>query len=98
VDFKITNFKKYEKNTLRGFFDLRCGPLTIRGFTYHEKNGKSWAGMPATPQVKRGELIYENDVIAYFPVVLCDKDRRDNFQDWIRKELEPFLNTPEKAP
>lgn len=94
MDFKILNFKKYQKNTLQGFFDLQIGPLTIRGFTYHTKGEKSWAGMPASPQVKKGELVFENGVIAYFPVVMCDKERRDSFQDWIRKEIEPLLSKP----
>lgn len=96
MNFKIVNLKKYQKNTLQMFFDLQIGPLTIKGFTYHEKDGKAWAGRPASPQVKKGELVYENDVIAYFPTVTCDKDRRDSFQSWVRKEIEPLLSAPKK--
>ncbi len=51
--------------------------------------------MPAHPQVKKGVLVYENDVVAYFPSVSCEKDRWDGFQDWLRQEIKPLLDQPE---
>ena len=46
---KILNFKPFEKNTLRGFFDIELASgLILRGCTLHE-NGRRWVGLPAKP-------------------------------------------------
>jgi len=51
---EITKFKKYTKNTLRGFFTARLTGvgLEIRDMTLHQKNGKRWVSMPAKPYEK----------------------------------------------
>jgi hypothetical protein len=46
----IRNFKPYEKNTLKGFFDLRLASgMILCGCTLHEKNNRFWIGLPAKP-------------------------------------------------
>jgi len=48
---QILSWRPYEKNTLKGFCDLkleRTG-LEIRSCAYHEKNGKRWISLPARP-------------------------------------------------
>lgn len=44
----ISDFKAFEKNTLRGFFTatLEDG-LIIHNLSLHEKNGGRWIGMPS---------------------------------------------------
>jgi hypothetical protein len=47
---RILGFKPFEKNTLRGFFDIELASgLILRGCTLHEKNGRRWDGLPAKP-------------------------------------------------
>jgi hypothetical protein len=46
---RCIKFRRYEKNTLRGFADLelpRVG-IVIKDCPLHEKNGKQWVGFPA---------------------------------------------------
>jgi hypothetical protein len=47
---RILGFKPFEKNTLRGFFDIELASgLILRGCTLHEKNERRWVGLPAKP-------------------------------------------------
>jgi len=46
---RCVRFRRYEKNTLKGFADLelvRTG-IIIHDCPLHEKNGKEWIGFPA---------------------------------------------------
>jgi hypothetical protein len=46
--FEALNFRHCERNTLRGFFDLRLpSGLILRGASLHWKDGKHWVGLPA---------------------------------------------------
>jgi hypothetical protein len=51
--FSASDWKAYEKNTLRGFvtIDLPSG-MRIKECTVHEKNGKRWIGLPGKPWIK----------------------------------------------
>jgi thiosulfate reductase cytochrome b subunit len=45
----------YEKNTLRGFFDLELpSGLIIHGCTLHVKGDSKWVGLPAQKVVRAG--------------------------------------------
>ena len=46
---RCIKFRRFEKNTLRGFADLELtkSGLVIRDCTLHEKNDKQWVGFPA---------------------------------------------------
>jgi hypothetical protein len=47
---RILAFKPFEKNTLRGFFDLELpSGLILAGCTLHKKDDKYWVGLPAKP-------------------------------------------------
>jgi hypothetical protein len=52
---KILNFKKLQKNTLQGVFDLELpfSGMILRGCCFHEKEGKRWIGWPAKPYEKQ---------------------------------------------
>jgi hypothetical protein len=49
MSIRCIKFRRFEKNTLKGFADLeltRVG-LIIRDCTWHEKDGREWIGFPA---------------------------------------------------
>ncbi len=48
---EIIKFKSYEKNTLKGFIDLRLTTigLEIRQASLHEKAGSRWISLPSKP-------------------------------------------------
>jgi hypothetical protein len=47
---RILAFKPFEKNTLRGFFDLELpSGMILSGCTLHEKDDKYWVGLPGKP-------------------------------------------------
>jgi hypothetical protein len=46
----ILNFKPFEKNTLRGFFDLELpSGMILAGCALHLKNDQWWVGLPSKP-------------------------------------------------
>lgn len=55
---QILNWKDFEKNTLKGIFDLELASaeftILLRGATYHEKGDSIWVGMPAKPYKTKG--------------------------------------------
>jgi hypothetical protein len=52
---KVSNFRSFDKNTLRGTFDLDLpfGGIILRGCCLHERDGKRWIGWPAKPYETR---------------------------------------------
>jgi hypothetical protein len=52
---RIHNFKRLQKNTLQGVFDLELpfGGIILRGCCLHEKEGRRWIGWPAKPYEKQ---------------------------------------------
>jgi hypothetical protein len=49
----IRNFKRFEKNTLRAFFDVELpSGMILCGCTLHEKGDSPWVGLPAKPYTK----------------------------------------------
>jgi len=51
---KVSNFKAFNKNTLRGFFDLELPfGMILRDCMLCEKDGKRWIGWPAKPYEKQ---------------------------------------------
>jgi hypothetical protein len=93
MNWEVKNWKPYQKNTLQGFFDLQIGPLLIKGFTFHQKNGKSWAGFPARPELKDETPVREDGRLKHFPIVSVEKAKLADFQDWICKQIAPLLDT-----
>ena len=82
---EIHNFKKYEKNTLRGFFDVRLtkAGFEIRGCALHQKNGSSWISLPAKPYDKDdGSKGWSYSLDFY------EKDKREYFQRETLKQLD----------
>lgn len=82
---KATNFKEYEKGTLKGFFELELDS----GMTYHTKEGKRWVGFPSKPYEADGETKYQN--ILYIP----DDGRWKKFQILCLQALDVVLGEQE---
>jgi len=94
MNFKITDTKPLNKNTLRGTFSLLVGPLKVEGFTFHQKDEKSWIGFPSRQYVDP-----ESGETKYYPIIhIEDKDRYWKFQDWCRDQLDGVFDSQPPAP
>lgn len=84
MEFKISEFKLMEKNTLNGFFTFSFGPIQVEGWTYHVKNDKSWVNPPS-----REYIDPESGEKRYSPIIrIPDKDRYWKFQNWAVGEVK----------
>ena len=88
----LLEWKKVEKNTLRGFAKIRVGKaLIVRDVGLHCSNGKRWASLPSKPilnsdgTAKRGD----NGKIAYAPILeWADRDTADSFSEGVIEAVE----------
>jgi hypothetical protein len=86
MNYSVKDFKPFERNTLKGFFTVVAGSLEIEGFTYHEKNGSAWVGMPAK------QYQDDNGETGWYPLVFIkDKDRFKKFVRWAVSEVEKIM-------
>jgi hypothetical protein len=84
--FKVTEWRPFLKNTLRGFLSLEFSSgLILHGCTFHEKNDSRWIGLPARP--------YENDgERSWSPMVeFNSKKARDKFMAAALAALDAYL-------
>lgn len=87
MSVEIVQFKKLEKNTLRGFLTVRLTSvgLEVRDICLHEKNGKRWLQLPSKPYEKKGG----GQAWAYI-LEFYEKEKADLFQTSTLKALEQF--------
>ena len=85
---EIMSFRKFQKNTLQGFVNIRLTNvgIEIRDVCYHAKNGKRWLSMPAKPYEKDGETKYVYILDFY------DSPKSDQFQARALKALDEYLS------
>src|SRR5262245_22946381 len=72
---RCIDFKPYTRNTLRGFCDVHVAEvqLTIKDVAVHTRDGRSWAQLPAKPQVRDGVLVKDDSgKLVYFPMMTFD--------------------------
>jgi hypothetical protein len=71
----VTNARKLNKNSLRGFFDVELpSGMKLNGCTLLEKDGKRWIGLPSREWQKT------DGSKSYVPIVeIPDRDARDKF-------------------
>lgn len=84
---EITKFRRFNKNTLRGFCNILIPGigLEIRDATLHEKNGKKWVGLPSRPyQDEAGETKY------VYIVKFVDREKSDQFEVAALKALDAY--------
>jgi hypothetical protein len=73
---RITDWRAVRKNTLRGFVvvELPSG-LTVRDVSIHQKNGKSWASLPARPLLDTEGRQVRSDGKPQYAAMLQWRDR-----------------------
>ena len=72
---KIINFKPMEKGYLRGFFDVVIEEWGMTmAFSFFNKDGKKWVGLPSREYEKDGQKKYQS-------LVKFDEARNKKFQD-----------------
>jgi len=83
----ITDWKPFEKNTLKGFCTIITPPgIRIKGCTAHEKDGKRWVNLPARPWTN------SDGSISYVAVIdFTDIELRKRFQDQALAALDDLL-------
>src|SRR5262245_19664739 len=72
---RCTGFKVLRRNTLRGFAQVHIADLklTIHDIAVHSRDGRSWAQLPAKPQIRDGQLVKDvGGKIQYFPAMTFD--------------------------
>ena len=79
-------WRPVNRNTLRGFAKIKVPAwhLVMDGVAVHERDGRSWAQLPARPQIDKetGQVIREGDKIAYAKVLeFTDKQVANRFSD-----------------
>jgi hypothetical protein len=92
---RILAFKPFEKNTLRGFFDLELpSGMILAGCQLHEKDNKYWVGLPAKPYTK------DDGSQSWVKFVdFADRERAKQFQDLVLPAvLAAFEQTREAVP
>ena len=85
-DFVVTNWKAYEKNTLRGFLSLTLpSGLIIHNCTLQEKDGSRWIGLPARPYTKDGSTSYA------LLIEFATKEARQPFQTMALEAVDRLM-------
>jgi len=86
-DFLVSNWKAYEKNTLRGFFSLNLpSGLVIHNCTLHEKDGSRWIGLPARQYSK------DDGSTSYALLIeFATKEARQQFQTMALEAVDRFM-------
>jgi DNA-binding cell septation regulator SpoVG len=90
-EFLVSNWKPYEKNSLRGFFSLTLpSGLIIHNCAVHQKGTARWVSLPAR------QLRKEDGSIAYSPVIdFAGTDERRRFQAVATKAVGLYLSEVE---
>src|SRR5260370_30850414 len=85
MQIQCSKFRSFNRNTLRGFCDIKLVDLdlAIKDVAIHEKNSSRWASLPAKPQLKDGVIVKDADGKPQYMNILefCCRDRRDEFSE-----------------
>jgi hypothetical protein len=86
-EFAITNWRPFERNTLKAFLTVTTpSGLMLNGCAYHVKEGSRWVGMPAEKFTKA------DGTTGWKPTVeFTGKAARDKFQAEAVRAVERFL-------
>jgi hypothetical protein len=72
----VINFRPYQKNSLKAFFDVRLqSGLIICGCTLHQYGSKFWVGLPGKQYTAADGSHAYSKVVDFY-----DKHSRDRFQ------------------
>ena len=89
----LLDWKKVEKNTLRGFAKVRMGrALILRDVMVHASNGKRWVSMPSKPQIGQDGLQKKDPTTGkpmYTPILeWADRETADSFSEGVIQAVE----------
>ena len=92
---ECVEFKTLEKNTLRGFAEIRNPDMRMRikDVTVHEKDGRRWAALPGKPQInKERQLVTDASGKVQYTPVLCFESRAvsDAFSEAVLKAVDDY--------
>jgi hypothetical protein len=90
----ISDWKPYEKNSLRGFFTATLpSGLVFHKLMLHERNGARWIAFPAREWVDaQGKKQF-----ARF-IEFTNREAADRFRDQVLAALDRYLETQEAQP
>ena len=83
MTIKCIKFRRFEKNTLKGFASLelpRVG-IILHDCTWHSKDGKEWVGFPARAYDQNGET-------RWMPLVEFSKDAGEARRQFQQQALD----------
>jgi hypothetical protein len=88
-DFAVSNWKPFEKNTLRGFLTLTLpSGLILHNCTFHRKGDSRWLGLPAQRFTK------PDGTTSYTPQVeFVDRAASDRFQTAALQAIDRYLGS-----
>jgi hypothetical protein len=85
MEIQCSKFKPFNRNTLRGFADIKLIDLdlAIKDVAIHEKNSSRWASLPAKPQLKEGVIMKDADGKGQYVNIIefTTRERRDEFSE-----------------
>lgn len=89
----LLDWKKVEKNTLRGFAKVRMGKaLIVRDVSVHCSHGKRWASLPSKPITGPDGLPKKDEStgkIVYVPIMeWADRETADSFSEGVIQAIE----------
>ena len=87
MPIEITEFRKFEKNTLKGFLTARLTTvgLEIRDIAVHERDGQKWIQLPAKPFEKADGGKGWNYIVSFY-----EKKNYHQFQEMALKALDVY--------
>ena len=86
--FTVSDWKSFEKNTLRGFFSLTLpSGMILHGMTFHMQNDSRWVGLPAKEYTKTDKTR------TWIPLVeFTTKEARIKFQQAAVAAVQRYLD------
>jgi DNA-binding cell septation regulator SpoVG len=92
--WKILNFKVFEKNTLKAFFDVQMGSgMIVRECSLHERDGARWVNLPSRKFTgKDGEPAYAK------LVEFVSREVADAFRDRVIQTIDAMEGAASPPP
>lgn len=91
IGVQITNFRKFEKGSLRGFFDVELpSGIVLRECSLHEKDGKRWINPPSRKIEKQGSQATWKRMVDF-----ASSKTASQFRDAVLDALDTLLQPPD---
>ncbi len=86
-EITVSNWKAYQKNTLKAFLSLTLpSGLVIHNCMFHERDGERWIGLPARQYAK------EDGTTSYTPLIeFTTKEARHRFRAAALDAVDRFM-------